>query len=263
MYQPEESTVKTSMSPVVFWLLVLALTGFAQVACAYEYPLLFTPNPGFRDLVVAGYGFDGDEVVGNCSYRTASGGSGKGGGHPSNARTYAQTCRWDRYGNLLSVTPGAPVVPSPLYVQGSMTVYAANANGGFTGADSKIPGRGFVSTPGPHYTWLTPSDSAVIERGVQTFVVMLKSDDDGPLDITAVNASSLKGRAAVKSTTCLGQVKMNATCSITVTYDPTKLTSPTGLAYDTLIIHMRSNAAVADDFIRKYTIVLPKKLEDD
>jgi hypothetical protein len=255
--------MKRSMSPVTFCLVILTLTGLAQVAGAYEYPLVFTPMRGYRDLVVAGYGFQGDEVVGNCSYGTASGGSGKGGaGHASNVRTYEQTCRWDRYGNLLSATPGALHVPLPLYIKGSMTVYAANANGGFTGIDSKIPGRGFVSTPGAHYTWLTPNDHAVIQRGLQTFVVTLKSDDDAPLDITAVNASSLKGKAAVKSATCLGRVTMDATCSITVTYDPTKLTPPTGLAYDTLIIHLTSNAGVAHDFIQKYTITLPKKLDD-
>lgn len=59
----------------------LCLVVFASVAGAYEYPLQFTPTPGYRGLVVAGYQITGNPVVGNCSCYTVSGNSGgKGGG---------------------------------------------------------------------------------------------------------------------------------------------------------------------------------------
>lgn len=62
-------------------LLAFCLVLFAPLAGAYEYPLQFNANPGYRGLVVAGYQFLGTDVVGNCSYYTVSGGgSGKGGG---------------------------------------------------------------------------------------------------------------------------------------------------------------------------------------
>ena len=44
---------------------VFSLLGIARVALAYEYPLQFTPNPGYRGLIVAGYKFDSlEEIVG-------------------------------------------------------------------------------------------------------------------------------------------------------------------------------------------------------
>jgi len=61
--------------------LALCCVAFAGVADAYEYRLQFTPNPGSRGLVVAGYAFDGSTVVGNCSYYTVHSGSGRGGGY--------------------------------------------------------------------------------------------------------------------------------------------------------------------------------------
>src|ERR1700741_4118511 len=103
----------------------LSLLGIAQVAMAYEFPLQFKPNPGYRGLVVAGYSFQGDNVVGNCSYYTVSGnGSGKGVGGKAPAKNYSQTCTWDLHGNLLSVTPGAPKAPTPVATKGSLIVYA-------------------------------------------------------------------------------------------------------------------------------------------
>jgi hypothetical protein len=253
------------MSPARLFLVVVALAGFAEVARAYEYPLQFTPNSGYRSLVVAGYGFEGDEVVGNCSYRTAASGSGRGGGHASRVQIHEQSCRWDLYGNLLRVTPGAPAVPTPLYTKGTKTVYAASANGGYTGTDSKIPGGGFVSTPGSHYSWLTPNAHAVIpqNQSVYSTVITLQSDGDGPLDITALDATSLKGSAAIETTTCLGQIQPNTTCSITVVCDFTKLTTPSGLAYDTLRIAMKSDAGAGHDFIQSYTIDVPKEGDHD
>jgi hypothetical protein len=42
----------------------------AAAAWACEYPLRFTPNAGDRGLVVAGYKFNGNTVVGNSSHYT-------------------------------------------------------------------------------------------------------------------------------------------------------------------------------------------------
>src|SRR5207248_2624338 len=82
-------------------------------------------NPGYRGLLVAGYRFVGDDVTGNCSYYTVSGKTGIGGGGAGpNVKHYDQTCRWDQYGNLLRVTPGAPAVPAPISVKGTQVIYA-------------------------------------------------------------------------------------------------------------------------------------------
>jgi hypothetical protein len=51
---------------------------------------------------------------------------------------------------------------------------------------------------------------------------------------------------------------VGATCSVTVIYDPTKLSSATGLAYDTLTIGVTSDAGQASDFVQSYTIVVKR-----
>jgi hypothetical protein len=244
-------------------LLAFCLVLFAPLAGAYEYALQFTPNPGYRGLVLAGYQFQGTDVVGNCSYYTVSGGSGKGGGGGHTVKHYDQTCTWDLHGNLLSVTPGAPFVPSPLYTTGTQTVYATGANGLLTGSDSALSERGFVISPGGHYTWLTPTNNAVIHQVLSNLVATLKSDGDVPVNISAVIPSALHGKIALKSTTCIGQIKVGATCSVTVTYDPTLLTGTDGLAFDTLRIDITSDAAASHDFIQSYTIVLPSPDNDN
>jgi len=236
---------------------------FAPLAGAYEYPLQFTPNPGYRGLVVAGYQFQGSDVVGNCSYYTVSGGSGKGGGGGHTVKNYNQTCKWDLHGNLLSVTPGAPAIPQPLYTTGTQTVYAVDASGDATGSDSKLAEHGFVNTQGGHYTWLTPMSNAVLHQVVYNLVATLKSDGDVPVDISAVAPSALHGTVTLKGTTCIGQIKVGATCSIDVTYDPTKLTGSDGLAYDTVHIDLTSDASASHDFIQNYTILLPSTDSDN
>ena len=244
-------------------LAVFCLAVFAPLAGAYEYPLQFTPNAGYRGLVVAGYGFDANnDVVGNCSYFTVSGnsGSGKGGGgHAPVNKSYLQTCKWDMYGNLLGVTQGAPAIPSPVSTDGSKLIFAINANGQSTGVDVKNTGHGFVRTPGPHYTWLTPASNGVLHQFVYTLSATLKSDGDVPVDITAVAATALNGTAVVQSTTCNGQIEVDATCAITVTYDPTNLASSTGLASDTLRIELTSSAGASHDFVQNYTVILPNR----
>lgn len=241
--------MKLSMSLTVFWLV-----GMSFSAQAYEYPLHFKPNPGYRGLVVAGYKFEGNTVVGTCSYYTVSGnGSGRG-GHGRTTK-YDQTCRWDTYGNLISMTPGTLPLPVPLYTKGSLIVYAENANGDYTGTDSKLPERGFVSTPGGHYTWLTPDSNAVLQQIVYTLNIILKSDGDVPVNITHVAASALHGAVTLKSTNCVGQIKVGATCTTTVTYDPTKLKSSTELISDTFRVDLTSDAGVPADFIQNFTII--------
>ena len=113
-------------------LLTLILLFIAPVASAYEYHLQFTPQSGARGLVVAGYEFAGDTVVGNCSYYTVSACSGRG-CHIVTTYHY-NTCTWDFYGNLLNVTPGAPTAPAPLYQTGTEIVYATSG--------AELTGRG-------------------------------------------------------------------------------------------------------------------------
>ena len=243
--------MKTSIGLMAFTLL-----GIAQVAVAYEYPLQFKPNPGYRGLVVAGYQFQGSNVVGNCSYYTVSGGSPKGGGGRNPAKNYAQTCTWDNHGNLLSMTPGAPKVPAPKYTKGSLVVYDVNANGDYTGTDMHLPSRGFVSSAGSHYTWLTPANNAVLHQFAYTLTATLKSDGDIPVNISSVSVSALNGAAILKETDCSGAIDVGKNCSITLTYDPTKLTSATALASDTLRIDLTSDAGEAHDFIQNFTVIL-------
>jgi hypothetical protein len=44
---------------------------------------------------------------------------------------------------------------------------------------------------------------------------------------------------------------------VTVTYNPSGLTSPTGLAYDTLVLKLLTNAGQTNEFIQGYTIEVP------
>ena len=233
----------------------------AQLGLAYEYPLQFTPNPGYRGLIVAGYRFEGangDVVVGNCSYYTMS-----GSGHSGAVRTkkaYDQTCRWDLYGRLLSVKPGAPVAPQPLYTKSGVIVYAQNAAGIPTGLDTRGVDQGFVDTPGPHFTWLTPNTIATVPSGlVYTHVVSMQNDGDQPVNIINVQASALLGSLSIQESTCAGQLAEGKSCSITLRYDPTRLASPNGSARDTITVDVTSDAPGSDDFVQQFTVVTPKQ----
>jgi hypothetical protein len=93
------------------------------------------------------------------------------------------------------------VAPSSISITGDVVVCAQNAAGDTTGTDRELPKRGFVTTPGAHYTWLTLQNSAVLQQFVYTHTATLKSDGDVPLDITAVTPSALHGVVALKSTT--------------------------------------------------------------
>jgi hypothetical protein len=237
-------------------LLAVGSLAAADTAGAYEYALQFTPNSGFRGLVVAGYQFIGSSVVGNCSYYTVHSGSGKGGGYRTFTTHYNQTCTWDLYGNLLNVRAGAPLVPAPLSVNGTETIYALKPGGGYTGADTTLKYRGFVFTNGSHYSWKTSNAYAVLKQTPYTFTATLVSDGDIPLTVARADVSALQGLAAVNGTNCTRQIQVGATCDVTIAYDPTRLRSATGLAYDTLTIALITNSKQAYDFVQSYTIVL-------
>ena len=269
--------MKRSMNLLAFCLVV-----FAPVAGAYEFPLQFTANAGYRGLVVAGYKFKMvpdasganliDGVEGNCSYYTVTGGSGKGGEGGGKVTNYYQTCQWDMSGNILhhqlQATPVIP--PRPLYSAGTQTIYDVDAAGDVTGTDSNIkvaPERGFINTLGAHYTWLTPASNAVYQDAVRDVSATLRSDGDAPVTISAVvpSALPLQGVVALKSTTCLAAggepqvLKVGGLCTVTVTYDPTQLTFTNGVAYDTFRIDLTTDAPASHDFIQNFTILQPQK----
>src|ERR1700736_1604321 len=243
-------------------LLTLILLG-AHVVFAYEYKLQFTPQAGARGLVVAGYQFNTDTVVGNCSYYTVSSGSGRG-SHGTTTYHY-NTCSWDLFGNLISLTPvaSAPAAPPPLSQTGTEIVYAISGASS-TGHDTR--GFGFVSTPSSHYTWQTVNGGyAVIPYAVYPITATLISDGDFPLDFDgATVASSISGfitpsagTATVSRSTCASSVPVGSTCSVTVSYNPTtiKCTSDAyGYAYTNIGLSLVTDAGANIDFTQGFTI---------
>jgi hypothetical protein len=233
------------------------LAAFALLAgapCqAVEYPLRFAPVGNYKDLVVAGYQVSGDTVTGNCSYTRITSGSGRGG------RTIytpvPATCTWNLVGTLLGSVAGAPAVPPPLEVIGTETIYAIQSSNVYAGYDSALPG-GFVFDFGSHYAWLTSNAHLVLPQQPYTFTATIRSDGDMPLTVTAVKATKTQAKASivVDGTTCLGQVPVGGTCDVTVTYDDARLSSTTGLAYDTLTIHLATDAGLTTDFVQGATL---------
>jgi hypothetical protein len=242
--------------------LILFLLG-SHAAYAYEYKLQFTPQGGAYGLVVAGYQFNSETVVGDCSYYTATPGSGRGG---RGTKTYHyNTCSWDFFGNLISLTPvsSAPVAPQPISHTGTEIVYAISGTSS-TGHDTR--GFGFVSTPSSHYAWQTVNGGyAVIPYAVYTITATLISDGDFPLDFDgATVASSISGyitpsagTATVSATTCADSVPVGSTCSVTISYDPTtiKCTSDAyGYAYTKIDLSLVTDAGANSDFTQGFTI---------
>jgi hypothetical protein len=235
----------------------------AHMAYAYEYKLQFTPQGGARGLVVVGYQFNTNTVIGNCSYYTSTSGSGRG-SHGTTTHHY-NTCTWDLYGNLISLTPvsSAPVAPPPLSQTGTEIVYAVSS-GSSTGQDTR--GFGFVNTPSPHYSWQTANGGyAVIPYAVYTIPVSLVSDGDFPLAFDAAEvASSVSGTytpspgtASVSSTTCPSSVPAGSTCSVTISYNPTTIKctgSPYGYAYTRIDLSLVTDAGANTDFTLGFTI---------
>ena len=246
-------------------LSTLVVLGFAHVASAYEYHLQFTPQSGARNLVVAGYQFDAnnDDVVGNCSYDTSSPCSGRG-CHSVPVHHY-NTCSWDLFGNLISLTPvsSASVAPQPMSQTGTEIVYAVSGTSS-TGRDTR--GFGFVSTPSSHYAWQTPNGGyAVIPYAVDAITATLISDGDVPLNLTGATVASFvtggytpsPGTATVSGSTCPSSVPVGSTCSVTVSYDPTTIVctnSPYGYGYAKIDLSLATDAGAHPDFTEGFTI---------
>jgi len=242
--------------------MTLILLG-AHGASAYEYRLQFTPQSGARGLVVAGYQSSGNTVVGNCSYYTVTPGSGRG----SHGTTiyYYNSCTWDLFGNLISLTPvsSAPAAPAVLFQNGTETVYAVNG-ASTTGLDTR--GFGFVNTPSSHYSWQTPNGGyAVIPYAVYPITATLISDGDYPLVLSGAEVTPSisgtitpsPGKAVVSSTTCSSSVPTGATCSVTISYDPRSIKctpSPYGYAYTKIGLMLLTNAGANVDFTMGFTI---------
>ena len=248
------------MKRALLTLSTLILLGFAHVASAYEYRLQFTPQSGARNLVVVGYQFDGNnDVVGNCSYDTSSPCSGRG--CHSYITHHANTCTWDPYGNLLSITPGAPTAPSPLY--GTEIVYSTSG-ASTTGLDTR--NFGFVDTPSSHYTWQTPNGSyAVIPDAAHVITASLISDGDFDLSFTGATVGSqtfgtltpTPGDAIVADTSCGSAVPTGTTCAVTISYDPTTIMctySRSGYAYTGIDLALATDAGANKDFTQRFTV---------
>jgi hypothetical protein len=254
-------------------LLTLSLLGLgAHVTYAYEYKLQFTPDGSAYGLVVAGYGFNGNTVVGNCSYNTVSPGSGRG-SHETTTYHY-NTCSWDLFGNLISMTPvsSAPVAPQTISQTGTEIIYAVSGTSS-TGQDTG--GFGFVSTPTSHYTWqAVNSGDTVIPYATYAITATLISDGDFPLNFAGTTvASSISGTnttspgtATITATTCTGSVSVGSTCSLTISYDPTTIKcthSPDGYAYTKIHLSLVTDAGANTDFTQGFTITSVPKCDDN
>ena len=132
---------------------------------AYECSLPFSPNPGYRvwwrrDIVSTRTTMlSAIAATTRCPATPAP--AREAVGHAPVNESYLRTCKWDLYGNLLSVTQGAPAIPSPVSTDGTKLIFAINANGQSTGVDAKNTGHGFVRTAGDARTMLQPVVNAV------------------------------------------------------------------------------------------------------
>jgi hypothetical protein len=243
-------------------MLALALL-CANVTYAYEYKLQFTPQAGAYGLAVAGYQFNGDTVLGNCSYYTVTACAGRY--CPATTTYYYNACTWDLFGNLISLTPvpSAPVAPPPISQIGTEIVYAVSGASS-TGLDAM--GFGFVSTPSSHYSWQTVNGGyAVIPYAVYPITATLISDGDSPLTFAGATVTPsvsgtltpFPGTATISANTCGSSVPVGATCSVTVAYNPTTITftsSPYGFAYTSIDLSLITDAGANTDFTQGFTI---------
>ncbi len=240
-------------------VLVLVIVSIASAASGYEYPLQFSTPAGGRNTFVAGYYFVNNTVVGDCSYYTQGGCSGRG-CHPPPPTYYYNTCTWDLYGNLLSTVSGAPPQPAPLYTVNTETVYASGFS--TTGRDSR--NFGFVATPSSHYTWQTNNVYADIPDAPYMVQATLTIDGDYALNLSNATVTPQiygtvtpsAGSASVTGNTCQ-QVFPGATCTITVTYDPTAImctASPYGYAYTGIDLSLTTDSGATTDFIERFTV---------
>jgi hypothetical protein len=242
-------------------LVLLGLAAlFSQSAFAYEYQLQFSATR-FTGKFVAGYSITGGDVEGNCSYYITTSGSGR---DPHSTTTYYyNTCTWDLYGNLLSMTavPVMPTAPPVLSQSGTETIYGTGG-ASTTGADSR--GFGFVNTPSAHYSWQTPSGGYVdIPTSEYTVAATLVSDGEYTLSVTSarvtagISGSSTPspGLALISANTCKGAVLSGATCTVTIKYYPGLIRcSTSGLAYTNIDLVLSTNSPDVENFTQSYTV---------
>jgi hypothetical protein len=244
------------MRRLIFALIIVSI---ASAASAYEYPLQFSMPAGGHLVSVAGYYFVNNTVVGDFSYYTQGGCSGRG-CHPPPPTYYYNTCTWDLYGKLLSTIAGAPSQPAPLYTVGTETVYASGFS--TTGHDSR--NFGFVATPSSHYSWQTNGGYADIPDAPYMVQATLTSDGDYVLNLSNATVTPQiygtitpsAGNASITGNTCQA-VWPGATCTITVTYDPTAImctASPYGYAYTGIDLSLITDAPAITDFIERFTV---------
>ena len=81
--------------------------------------------------------------------------------------------------------------------------------------------------------------------------------------MSSVTSGVTSGKLGKTTTTCSGEIPVGQTCEVTVIYNPTRLCSPTGLAYNTLTINVASDAPVSDPFTQSFTITLTPKHTND
>jgi hypothetical protein len=246
-------------------LILLSAVLCSHLAYAYEYHLQFTPQPGARSLVVAGYQFDANtnRVLGNCSYYTLSASSGRG-GHSIRTDRYG-ACSWDLQGNLVSLTPQSvpPPAPAQSFQRGTEIIYAQYGSSS-TGVDTR--GFGFVDTLSSHYSWVTPNNGyAVIPDAAYPITVTLTSDGDFPLAFNSAVATPIvsglvtasAGTATVTSSTCSSSVQVGTSCSVSVSYNPAAIkctSSPYGYAYTKITISLVTDSGAATEFVEGFTV---------
>jgi hypothetical protein len=259
-------TGRNRIKRLLFTLIIISI---ASAASAYEYRLQFSIPAGGHPVSVVGYYFVNNNVGGVCSYYTQGGCSGRG-CHPPPPTYYYNTCSWDLYGNLLTTTPGAPATPaSPLYTVGTETVYASGFS--TTGRDSR--NFGFVNTPSSHYTWQTPNGGyADISDAPYTIEATLISDGDYTLNVSGATVTpqvygiytTSGGSANITGNTCQA-VWPGATCTVTISYDPTTIPctgSPYGFAYTGIDMSLTSDSGGSADFTQRFTVTGLKICDD-
>jgi hypothetical protein len=232
-----------------------------NVAFAYEFHLQFPTGSNARGLNVVGYQIDGSTVSGDCSYYTVSACSGRG-CHPITTHYY-NNCTWDLSGNLLGVVTGEPPAQAPLYTNGTEVVYAVSGSS-TTGRDSR--GFAFVDTPAAHYSWQTANGAnAVIPDAPYLVSATFVSDGDADLSLSPPSVSAQvygtvtpsPGAATIVGTTCQSPLAPNATCTVTVSYDPTTIpctASPYGYAYTGIDVSLSTNSPESMDFTERFTV---------
>jgi hypothetical protein len=116
-----------------------------------------------------------------------------------------------------------------------------------------------VFTPSSHYTWTTPNPHRNLPNQLPVIIkTSLHSNGDYALTMHSVQVSAQLGAALMISNSCKGQIPSGASCSVIVLYNPLKLCSTTGLAYDTLTVTPVSDAGEPTSWAQSYTITVTR-----